>query len=274
MALPAPRENATVVVTGASSGIGEAIARELAARGHHTTLVARRRDRLRAVAAELEPGADVHVADLSSRRSRVRLASALERGDRVIAGLVNNAGVGGFGAVLEHDPAHLRDLVELNVGATHDLLLAVLPGMVDRGEGAICTVASILGHGPIAHNASYSASKAFAITLSEAVHAELTGTGVSCTTVSPGPVRTDIFAVSNATDYADLGPGILWKDPTDIARDTVDAMEAGDRHIVPGLANQAFAAGARLLPRGVLLGFTNLVGVDTIPALVRRVMPK
>src|SRR3712207_2873597 len=270
MPLPAPSDATTVVVTGASSGIGEAIARELAARGHHTTLVARRRDALEAIAAELEPGADVLPTDLSSPRARTRLLSRIEAGERAVAGLVNNAGVGGFGALLEQDAAHLNGLVQLNVNAVHELTVALLPGMVDRGEGAVLTVASILGHGPIPHNASYSASKAFSITLAEAVHAELAGTGVSYTALSPGPVRTDIFDTSNASDYDDLGPALLWHDPVDIAQAAVDAMESGDRTAIPGVANQAFAAGQRYLPRSVLLPLTNLIGIDTLPALARR----
>jgi short-subunit dehydrogenase len=270
MALPAPTDTATVVVTGASSGIGEAFARELATRGHHVTLIARRRERLKAIAAELGHGATILPADLASRRARDRVIARLADGGRDIAGLVNNAGVGGFGAVVEQTPAHAEALVETNVNAVHTLAVALVGGMVERGAGAILNVASILGHGPIPHNASYSASKAFAITFSEALHAELAGTGVSCTALSPGPVRTDIFSVSNAEDYAGLGPGALWHEPDDVAHEGVDAMERGERHVIPGLANQLFAAGERYLPRRVLLPLQNLVGVDTVPALLRR----
>jgi hypothetical protein len=270
MALPAPRDGTTVIVTGASSGIGEAIARAVAERGHHVTLVARRRDRLTALARELEAGAEVVAADLSSSRARTRLLTRVERAGRDVVGLVNNAGVGGFGAAAEQDPAHVNALVQLNVNAVHELTMALLGGMVDRGEGAILTVASILGHGPIPHNASYSASKAFAITFAEAVHAELRGTGVSFTALSPGPVRTDIFDVSNATDYAELGPAILWHDPERIAEEALRAMERGERHVIPGLANQAFAVGQRYLPRSVLLPLQNAIGVDAVPALFRK----
>ncbi len=270
MALPDPSDGTTVVVTGASSGIGEAIARRLSGAGHHVTLVARRRDKLKELAAELEHGADIVAADLSSARSRARVLDHVERSGRDVAGLVNNAGVGGFGAVVEQDPAHVNALVQLNVNALHELTVAVLPGMVERGAGAILNVASILGHGPIPHNASYSASKAFAITLSEAVHAELAGTGVSCTALSPGPVRTDIFASSNATDYAELGPAVLWHDPDEIAREAVAAMRSGERHVIPGLANQAFAAGQRFLPRSVLLPLQNLIGIETVPTVFRK----
>ena len=257
MPLPDPQPDATVVVTGASSGIGEALARELAARGHHLTLVARRRERLRALASEIERehgvAAAIRVADLARPRSRAAAIRAILDGDRIVAGLCNNAGVGRFGPFHEEEPDRLNALVALNVNALHELTLAVLPGMVERAEGAILNVASILGHGPIPNNASYSASKSFVITLSEAVHTELAGTGVSCTAFSPGPVRTDAIEDSDVDDVMGGPPGVLWGDVDSIARAGVDAMEEGRRTAIPGLANQLFAAGSRYLPRTVVL---------------------
>lgn len=257
VALPDPQPGTTVVVTGASTGIGEALAAELASRGHGLTLVARRREVLRALAVSLadEHGVrvDVQPADLAKPRSRVAALRAIQGGDRDVVGLCNNAGVGRFGAFWEEEPERLNALVALNVNALHELTLAFLPAMVGRGEGAVLNVASILGHGPVPNNASYSASKAFVITLSEAIHAELAGTGVSCTAFSPGPVQTDAIADSGVDDVAPFTPEGLFADVDDVARAGVDAMEDGRRTAIPGVVNQLFAAGSRYLPRTVTL---------------------
>ncbi|MBA2513419.1 MAG: SDR family oxidoreductase [Solirubrobacterales bacterium] len=257
VSLPQPSPDATVVVTGASSGIGEALAHELASRGHNVTLIARRRKRLQALAAAFEEAhgisARFHVADLSTTRGRKTALSAIGADGRVVAGLCNNAGVGRFGAFHEEEPRRLNALVALNVDAVHELTLALLPSMVERGEGAVLNVASILGHGPVPNNASYSASKAFVVTLSEAIHTELWGTGVSCTAFSPGPVRTDAIAASGVEELIPFTPGIFFTDIGGVARAGVDAMESGRRTAVPGLANQLFAAGSRYLPRTITL---------------------
>ena len=258
MALPDPSSDATVVVTGASSGIGEALARELAARGHNVTLVARRGAALARLAAELEREhgvrALVHTADLARPRSRAALIPAVRDDGLAVVGLCNNAGVGRFGAFADEEPAELAALVALNVDAVHELTHAFLPGMVSRGAGAVLNVASILGHGPVPGNASYSASKAFVVTLSEAVHAELSGTGVSCTAFLPGPVRTDAIDASGVRDVVPVAPpDLLFADTAATARAAVDAMEAGRRTAIPGLLNQLFAAGGRFLPRSVTL---------------------
>lgn len=257
MSLPGPRADTTVVVTGASSGIGEALALELASRGHGLTLVARRREVLHELAARIarehHVQVEVEVADLAKPRSRAACVRAIQHGEREVVGLCNNAGVGRFGAFHEEEPDQLNALVALNVNALHELTLAFLPAMVERGEGAVLNVASILGHGPVPNNASYSASKAFAITLSEAIHTELLGTGVSCTAFSPGPVDTDAIAASGVEDVVPFTPGVLFAGVGSVARAGVDAMEGGRRSAIPGRVNQLFAAGSRYLPRTVTL---------------------
>src|SRR4051812_48991811 len=125
MSLPAPEPNTTVVVTGASSGIGAELARELGRRGHHVTLVARRRDRLEELAAELGE-ADVRPADLSAAEERAALLGALRQTGRFVAGLCNNAGFGTFGRVWELDAERERGMVALNVAALQDLVLELL----------------------------------------------------------------------------------------------------------------------------------------------------
>jgi uncharacterized protein len=271
MALPAPAPGRPVVVTGASAGIGEAIARRLAARGHDLLLVARSTDRLRELAAELTERyavtAAVEAVDLADPGERAAFADSMR--ERELAGLVNNAGVGAFGPVVEADPDHLRALVAVDVAAVQELTTAVLPGMVARGEGAVLVIASILGHGPVPLNATYAAAKAFALAFSEAIHAELLGTGVSSTAVSPGPVRTGIYEQSGAEDLDGVGPDALWQEPDDVARAAVRAMERGDRTSTPGLVNQLAAVGGRFLPRTVTLPLEAAVG-GALPELRRR----
>jgi len=271
MALPSPQSGVPVLVTGASAGIGAALAAELAVRGHDLLLVARTRGKLRALAREIEAreqvDGEIRPADLADPEQRAALASELR--SRELAGLCNNAGLGSFGPYLETDPEHLAALVQLNVAGLNDVMAAVLPGLVERGEGAILNVASILGHGPQPHNAAYAATKAFALTLSEAVHAELAGTGVSVTAFSPGPVRTGIYAKSNANDVDDLGPGVFWQEPDEVARAGVDAMERGARSSAPGLTNVLAAAGGRYLPRTFTLPVQTAIG-SALPELRRR----
>jgi short-subunit dehydrogenase len=271
MALPAPVPGFPVVVTGASSGIGAAIAHELAAAGYDLVLVARREDRLEALAEELHERyavtAGVEAVDLADPGERAAFAEALAK--RPVAGLVNNAGLGAFGPVAEADPGHLRTLVALNVAAVQELTTAVLGGMVERGEGAVLVVASILGHGPVPLNATYAASKAFAIALSEAVHAELLASGVSSTVLSPGPVRTGIYGPSGAESLESLGPDAQGQEPDEVARAAVAAMERGDRSATPGLANQLAAAGGRYLPRTLTLPLQAAIA-GALPQLRRR----
>jgi uncharacterized protein len=261
MALPEPAPDSTVLVTGASSGIGEALARELASRGHHVTLVARRRDRLAGVAGALrdEHGieADVHTADLASDRARSRLLREL-RGGRTIAGLCNTAGIGAFGHVLDHAAEEEEAMFRVNALALFDLTNRLVRDMAERGEGAVLNTASILAFAPIPQNATYAATKAFIASYSEALHTELAGTGVSCTTVNPGPTRTEIFDRSGAPGAAGFGPGLLWQDAEDVARAGVDGMVRGKRSVIPGWTNKAAALGYRFTPRTALLPVTRV----------------
>ena len=262
MALPSPHPATTVVVTGASAGIGQALARELAARGHGLSLVARREGVLDALALDLEREhgvqVGVHPADLADDDDRAGLLEALRSDGRAVVGLCNNAGLGAFGPVLEHDADDEEQLVRVNVLALHDLTTALLPEMVDRGEGAVLNVGSILAFAPMPHNATYAATKAFVSSFSEALHTELQGTGVSCTVVSPGPTRTGIFAASGVPEVTDAGPGLLWQDPAHVAREAVDAMQAGRRTVVPGLTNKLAVLGYRLTPRTPFLPIARL----------------
>ena len=193
MSLPKPAPDADVVVTGASSGIGTEIAKGLAKRGHNLVLVARRRERMEALAAELQAAHNVkvivHALDLGSSDERDALVADLRATGRTISGMCNCAGFGTSGEFKDLPLQRERDQVELNVVALLDLTHAFLADMVHAGAGAVLNVASIAAFQPLPNMAVYSASKAFVQTFSEAVHEELRGTGVSCTALCPGPVE-------------------------------------------------------------------------------------
>ncbi len=193
MSLPVPSQDAVIVVTGASSGIGADLARQLAAVGHDLVIVARREDRLTELAEEIRGrhgvAVTVHAADLRERDARVALLGALADSGKNIVGLANNAGHGSYGRAWELDLDSEEGEVRLNVEALHHLTLAVLPEMVRRRAGAVLNVASVAAFQPVPGMATYAATKAFVQSFSEAVHAELAGTGVSVTSLCPGPVR-------------------------------------------------------------------------------------
>jgi len=162
MGLPVPGDDRTAVVTGGSSGIGEEIARELARRGHGVTLVARRAEKLAALAAELGDlgvRAEVVAADLSDRRARATLLERVTAPGLVPAVLVNNAGLSTFGPVAASDPEAELNMIEVDVTAVADLCSRFLPGMVDRGCGAILNVASTAAFQPLPGQAGYAASR-------------------------------------------------------------------------------------------------------------------
>ncbi|PVZ15057.1 SDR family NAD(P)-dependent oxidoreductase [Actinomycetospora cinnamomea] len=269
MPLPPPGPDSHVLVTGASSGIGAAIARVLATRGHPVLLVARRADALADLAGELRGlsglAAEVHVADLGTDGGLAAVRDIVRRDERVV-GLVNAAGFGRTGRVadLVADDAQreaLDDLVRLNVLALHDLTLAAVAAFtrrVQRGghAAAILNVSSITAFQPLPGAASYAASKAFVQSFSEAVHAELSGTGITLTTLSPGLTRTG-FADAAGTDAFDRAPDLVVGEAADVAEAGVAAMAAGHRSVTPGLVNQLSALGGRLAPRSLLLPTLN-----------------
>ena len=256
MSLPQPSADVIVVVTGASSGIGAELARGLAARGHALALVARGGDRLEELAADLRAahGIDVlvHPADLTKRAARNRMLAAVAATGRDIAGLCNNAGYGLAGRAWEVDQAEDRGQIELNVTALHDLTLAVVPGMVERGAGAVLNVASGAAFQPFPGMATYAATKAFVHSFSEALHTELSGTGVSVTTLYPGPVETGFGARAGFSPESEL-PGMMVVEAGEVARQGIEAMIAGRRSVVPGLSNKASGLLGRYVPRTVLL---------------------
>jgi short-subunit dehydrogenase len=238
----------TALVTGASSGIGEAFARALAARGHELILVARRTDRLERLAGELPGPAHVVGSDLASE------ASALP--DRVaelgleVDLLVNNAGFGTHGRFWQIEPGRDAQMVRVNCEAIVTLTRAFLPGMVGRGRGGVITVASTSGMQPLPYTATYAATKAFALRFAEALHEELRGTGVRSLAVNPGPVPTEWQRVARFTT-SDKVPGEI--PPARVVEESLRAYERGRRSLIPGRTIRWFMRGTALGPRSIQL---------------------
>ncbi|MFZ2174294.1 MAG: mycolate reductase [Rhodococcus sp. (in: high G+C Gram-positive bacteria)] len=254
MSLPNPNPTARAVVTGASSGIGEALATELAARGHCLILVARRGEVMDSLAQTLRARhgveVDVRACDLSDRDARSALVAELS--GREISILCNNAGIATFGPVADLDPAYERAQVELNAVAVHDLTLAVLPGMLQRRSGAILMVGSAAGNMPIPHNATYAASKAFVNTFSESLRGELRGTGVNVTLLAPGPVRTEEPDPAEASIVDKLVPDFLWISSEHTAKVSLDGLAENKMRVVPGIISKAMSVAGQYSPRAVV----------------------
>ena len=254
MPVPAPSADARAVVTGASQNIGEALATELAARGHHLIVTARREDVLTALANRLTEryGVTVEVrpVDLVDAAERAKLADELA--SRNISILCANAGTATFGPVAKLDPADERAQVALNVLGVHDLALAVLPGMVERKTGGILISGSTAGNSPIPNNATYAASKAFVNTFSESLRGELKGTGVHVTLLAPGPVRTTLPDEREASLVEKLVPDFLWISTEHTAQLSLDGLERNKMRIVPGVTSKAMSVASGYAPRAVV----------------------
>jgi short-subunit dehydrogenase len=261
MSLPKPSENTAALVTGASAGIGTAIAHELAARGHNVVLVARRRERLEKLASELsaEHGirAEPLACDLGKATSRAKLPGRIDELGLEVAILINNAGFATNGPFVDADPERELEQVRLLVEAVVALSSAFAPGMAKRGEGAILNVASTAGMQPMPYSAGYSAAKAYVLTFSEALHQELRGRRVTVTALAPGPVTTDFWEISGwsvqGQSFESAVPKPAWVSPEDCARAGVQGLEAGRRVVVPGLQVRTAMQAARYLPHAVKL---------------------
>jgi hypothetical protein len=259
MTLPSPKDNTTALVTGSSSGIGSEIARELARRGHGVTLVARREDRLKALADELANAhhirTEVIAADLTDADSRGALPRLIEERDLTVDILVNNAGFTTMGPVYRATRSAELAMVRTNVEAVVDLCTLFVAGMVTRHRGAVLNTASTAAFQPLPAQAGYGASKAFVLSYGRALGAELRGTGVSVTTLCPGPVETGFAEVAGMTD-AEAGetlPKIMWVPAEDVAKAAVEGLAAGRPVVIPGTVNRTAAAFAYLAPKSLLL---------------------
>jgi short-subunit dehydrogenase len=243
----------SALVTGASSGIGAEFARLLAARGCNLVLVARRADRLVALAEEL--GAvtvDVLVADLTTNNGIELVEQHLI--DSPVELLVNNAGVASSGTFAGSDLALQDDIVRLNVLAVMRLTRAAIGPMVAAGHGGILNVSSLAGEQPLKGFATYGASKAFVTAFSESLAAEVRGAGVHVTVLKPGYVYTEMNP--DGPDPASMA-GRLWLHPDQVARHALDAVEAGRLISVPGLPWRAASGLINALPHQLVRSLTT-----------------
>lgn len=249
------------LVTGASSGIGVDLARELARKGYPLLLVARRRERLEALAEELKKAHGVDVAvlaqDLAAPGAAVALRGAVRAGGWSVEVLVNNAGHGMQGRFLDMDIAAVEGMFQLNVTALTHLTQLFAREMVARGHGYILNVASAAAFLPSPYVAAYAATKAYVHSFSEALRYELRDSGVSLTTLYPGITATEFNAVAHAKTPPAMNLSILSAE--EVARVGVRAMFARRRALVPGLINKLNALFCALLPRGLVVRMAGLL---------------
>jgi short-subunit dehydrogenase len=246
----------TALITGASSGIGEQFARQLAARGVNLVLVARREERLEAIANDLaqahpEMSSTVMVADLSSGEAPERLVRELEKSQITVDLLINDAGVGSLTRFVDEDlDAALRQ-IQLDCISPVSLTGHLLPTTVARGRGGVINVASSAAFQPIPTMAVYAASKAFVLSFSEALWAETRTSGVRVLALCPGPTETQIFATaSKEKQFLTRGR----QTPEQVATFALRAYESGcGPSAIPGLANRFLANGHRFFPRATMV---------------------
>ncbi|MFE7613124.1 SDR family NAD(P)-dependent oxidoreductase [Streptomyces celluloflavus] len=241
------------VVTGASSGIGEHLARGLAARGYGLWLVARSTDALELLAKELRDrhGVPVRVRSCDLADPAARRALGEELAGQPVSVLCANAGFPACGPFSENDPAKESASVQVNVVSLHALTQALLPGMLARRRGGILVTGSTAGCQPVPTAATYSAGKAFANTFAESLHAELRGTGVSCTLLAPGPVRTNFYAVGGMSRLQER-KFLAWLTPERVAEAGLRGLAQGRRVVVPGPVAKAQYLAGRHTPRALL----------------------
>jgi len=260
------KDRETALITGASSGIGEAIAWVFAEHGHDMILVARSADKLDRLADELSSKHGVMVsvrpADLSQAGSAVGLAKALRREGQQVDILVNNAGVLEHGAFIDLSPEDHQRMVQLNVAGLTDILVQFVPDMVARKSGRILNVASTAAFQPIPSLSTYAATKAYVLSLSEALGEELRDTGVTVTALCPGVTDTNMMA--GAGSVVDALPSVLIGDVEDVARKGFKACMKGVPIVVPGTINLAGTLAMRVAPKWLVRRLVGAAGRSTL----------
>jgi hypothetical protein len=257
MAIPTPREGSAALITGASSGIGAELARQLCARGHDAILVARRRDRLEELAAQLRARhgrrVEVIACDVSDARARTQLLA--ETGDLGLGVdvLVLCAGFGMVGPFLAQPCERVTAMVRTNVEALMALTHAFAAPMAARRAGAVLIVSSMAGNQPMPHFGAYAATKAAVTSFAESLHCELRGSGVIVTALCPGGVRTEFSAVAGALDTEDRMPAAFMIGAEECAGAGLEGLEQGRRIVMPRRAVRMLAWFGAHAPRAVWL---------------------
>ena len=244
------------LITGASAGLGVDFARQLSARGQRLVLVARRQDRLEALASELGNARAVAI-DLGEPGAAGRLIADVAANGEQVACLVNNAGFGLWGKFASLDGPRQRQMIDLNCGALVELCHAVIPAMVARGDGAILNVASTAAFQPGPGMATYFATKAFVLSFSEALHEEVAKAGVRVTALCPGPTRTEFGAVAGFRGNGAFDR--LSANSADVVAAGLRALDANRAVAIPGLVNKIGAQGQRFLPRALVRKVTAAI---------------
>jgi hypothetical protein len=266
----APTPGNYALITGASSGIGLALAQQLAAKGFDVILVARSVDKLQALAQELSARhgvqARVAAADLTQSASVQNLASLLSKQDLNLRVLVNCAGVLHQDAFVNMQAAQIQQMIDLNITALTAMLHAFVPLLQNTvvqlgGRAHVLNVASIAAFQPIPMLATYAASKAYVLSLSEALAEELQGSGVSVTALCPGITATNMLAqAKGANDKLSQLPSFLIADVQDVARTALEATLRGDAVCVPGAVNQLGTLASRSAPKWLVRKVGGLLG--------------
>jgi short-subunit dehydrogenase len=234
------------LITGASAGLGVEFARQLSSRGQALVLVARRKDRLDQLAKELGNARTVAL-DLSKAGAAEKLVSDIGSNGERVETLINNAGFGLIGRFVQLDSKRLRQMIDLNVGTLTDLCRAVAPGMVERKSGAIINVASTAAFQPGPNMAVYFATKAFVLSLTEALHEELKPHGIRVSCLCPGPTRTEFgevagFGGNRAFDHVAMNA-------PEVVAAGLRALDRNHAVAVTGWLNKIVAASTRFAPR-------------------------
>lgn len=249
----------TVLITGASSGIGVEFARELASRGATLILVARRQELLdqhvREFARCFGTASETIAMDLATPQAGAELCAELERRQLSVDALINNAGFASYGRVAEADPGQLANEIQLNVGTLVDLTTRLLPPMVERASGAIINVASTGAFQPLPRMAVYGASKAFVLSFTSAVWEENRDSGVRVLALCPGATETPFF--DKTGDQAAAGKK---RDPRQVVETALRALDAGKPSVVDGIPNAAAArVGVRLMPQRLVMAVAGAI---------------
>jgi short-subunit dehydrogenase len=248
----------SALVTGASSGIGEALVELLGAAGIPQVIVARRVDRLEELAARY-PDVEVMAADLTTAKGLNAIVKRVEDAVHPIDLVVNNAGFGTTGEFHTLDADRLSREVALNVGALTRISRAALGVMVPRGRGYLLNVSSVASFQPAPKLAVYAATKAYVTSLTESLHEEVRGTGVHVTALCPGLTRTEFQSVSNADSYTGSYPSFAWLSAAEVAEAGLHDVAKGQALCVPGLLYKAMTTASSMTPRGLARRLAGLV---------------